>query len=651
MEVKLRRVNGVLKIDINGKIYEPLSFKSFRPTKENITQFANDGVKLFSILSIGFNCFYGIPYSLYGESWLGKGKYDLSTIDRQIDMFIENAPDSYFGLMFSIDTRDWWLASHENYPDSYGYISQMAYDTEWREAATEYMHTVISHVEEKYGEYIYGYYLLCGKTTEWLSDYDYQKSHPIKEQYFKDYTQDPNVKIPDKEQLELPADISFYDDKNAKIYHKAHAEIITDTILYFAAEAQKLLNHKKLLGVYYGYVLELSDDRLWNAGHMDYERVFNSPDIDIISSPASYEFRAPDSTSAFMVADKTLALSDKLYFFEFDQRTYLSKSRFEGIEIPPAGYHCKNDTEAVDLMRRDFMLCAANGAALWWFDMWNGWYNSEKMNSGIANMVQVSKRLSEINQNSAAEIAVFVSGKALYGVNKMSRLNTNLFDLQRGGLAKLGAPYDVYSLSDLPRVALDKYKMFAFFSAFETTKEEDEIIEKIKSMSDKTILWLYAPKYINGGLTETSKTVGMTLSITEEKPEYRGTCGVLLPSPYIYVADTEAKPIVCYEDGKCAVAKKKVNGNTYIYSSLGNLSDELLRSLARDAGVHIYSDNATVYVNNRLIGVYSLSDAVIHTRYDGIYEDLFSGKQYVSKNGVLHLPKEESASRLLLYIK
>ena len=42
---KLTRVNGVLKVDIDGSIYEPLSFKSFRPTARNISDFSKAGVK------------------------------------------------------------------------------------------------------------------------------------------------------------------------------------------------------------------------------------------------------------------------------------------------------------------------------------------------------------------------------------------------------------------------------------------------------------------------------------------------------------------------------------------------------------------------------------------------------------------------------
>ena len=76
---------------------------------------------------------------------------------------------------------------------------------------------------------MYGYFMLCGHTTEWLSDYDFQESHPIKERYYRDYTGNPNAKIPEKSRLELPSSVSFYDDEEVKLYQKAHAELISDT--------------------------------------------------------------------------------------------------------------------------------------------------------------------------------------------------------------------------------------------------------------------------------------------------------------------------------------------------------------------------------------------------------------------------------------
>ena len=96
MKVKLTRHLGRLKVNIDDKLYEPLSFKSFRPNPRNVSEFYSAGVRLFSVLTTGLTSAIGVPYSLYGESWIGDGQYDFSAIDRQMDMFLENAPDAYF---------------------------------------------------------------------------------------------------------------------------------------------------------------------------------------------------------------------------------------------------------------------------------------------------------------------------------------------------------------------------------------------------------------------------------------------------------------------------------------------------------------------------------------------------------------------------
>ncbi len=647
MVCKLKRVNGVLKIDVDGVAYEPLSFKSFRPSPENISDFANAGIKFMSILISGRNCAYGIPYSLYGESWFGIDQYDLSVIDKQIDMFVDSAPDCYFGLMIDINTRDWWHETHENFPNSYGWLSQMMYDSEWREETAKYIQTVISHVEEKYGDKFYGYYLLCGNGTEWMSWYDNQGSHPIKDKYYKDYTKNPNAVIPSQERLELDEEISFYNDDEVCLYHKAHAELGADTILYFAKKVKETTNYNKLVGLYYGYVFEFSGVSLWNNPHQAYEKVFKSEYIDIISSPASYHFREPDSVSAFMVAHKAMDMYDKLYYFEFDQRTYRSHTFLEGVEIPPAGYCCKDDMETLNLMRRDFLLCGANGASLWWFDMWNGWYSSDVMLKGIAQMIQISRENTKKEQKSISEIAVIVSGEVFYGVNKKSGINSKLLFNQREGLARMGAPYDVYSLGNLGKFDISQYKLFIFLTAFETTPEQDEVIDKIKK-SGKSILWGYAPRYINGGIEAVEKTVDMSMAIMDKKPQYSGTDGEVLSAPYLYVNDNDAKTLVEYDNKVSALSYKDCGNYMSFYSSLGNMSGALLRKIAELCGVHIYCENAPVYVNSCFIGVYATDDVQINVKEDGIYEDMFSKKQYKSQDRKLYIPKDEYSSKMLV---
>ncbi len=647
MKSKLKRVNGVLKIDIDGEIIEPLSFKSFRPTAKNISDFQKAGVRLFSILSSGLYSILGVPYSLYGENWLGKGEYDFGVIDRQIELFQKNAPGCYFTLMIQLDTRDWWLKSHENFPNSFTHLSQMASNEEWRIEATKYLQAVLTHVEEKYGDIMYGYFLLCGTTTEWFSERDYEASHPFKEEYFKKYTNNPHAIIPDEKDLILPENISFNDNKNVKLYRQAHAEQTADTILYFAAKAQEVIKHRKLLGLYFGYLFELQGERLWNTGHLAYEKVFFSDDIDMISSPSSYEYRGIASTSAFMTTYKTLDIHNMLYYLEFDHITHLAPAHIEGFTIPGGKNKCKDQTETLNLMQRDFMLCVANGAALWWFDMFEGWFYSDEMMGTIKDMIEIAKKMSKLTQESIAEIAVISSGTSLYGVNKKSEINDRLLGRQRDGLARMGAPYDIYTNEDVLNIDTDKYKLFIFLDMLETTPKQEEFIGKIKTLN-KTLLYLYAPGFINGGIDSIKRITEMDIEILTDEVRSVNCEAELMTKPNFKIVDKDAVTLAEYNTSDMAIGYKVFDDHISVYSAVGNLGGDILRKIAKLSGVFIYSETAPVYVNSNVIGVYAMNECTLNVKKDGLYVNLFSGKEYKSFAKTLTISDGALYSKLLV---
>ncbi|MDD4772786.1 MAG: hypothetical protein PHZ09_04190, partial [Eubacteriales bacterium] len=188
--------NGELQISIEGRLYPPLSFKSFRPNPQNVSEFYTAGVRLFTVLSSGIISGLGIPYSLFGESWTGEGAYDFEPLDRQMDMFVENAPGGYFAPMLQVDTRPWYLEANPDAANSFTRLSQIAGDGKFRRDAGNYVRAFIRHCEAKYGERVWGYFLLGGTTTEWFSDFDYEASHPVKEEAYKKYTNDPGAALP-----------------------------------------------------------------------------------------------------------------------------------------------------------------------------------------------------------------------------------------------------------------------------------------------------------------------------------------------------------------------------------------------------------------------------------------------------------------------
>lgn len=657
MICKVKRHNGILKIDIDGKLYNPYSFKSFRPNPNNVSEFYDAGIRLFSVLTTGITSALGVPYSLYGESWIGEGEYDFSKIDNQMDMFIENAPDAYFAPMIQLDTREWYLKLHPEKPNSFTHLSQIAHDDEWKKAAADYLKAVISHIEERYQDKVYGYFLLCGTTTEWFSHKDFEEAHPIKERGYKTWCGDENAKLPSLERLNLKGDI-FLSESEDDVYkaRKFHAETIADLILYFTNEAQSVIKHNKLLGLYYGYLLELGGERLFNDGSLGYEKVFLSDDIDMICSPSSYAFRGEKDSSAFMLTNKTLDEHNKLYFLEFDHITHVAPDEIHEnynknadnaliVKIPGAESKCKSEIDSLNLMYRDFLLCTANSTALWWFDMFDGWFRSDGMMRAIENMIKIGTSLSARNTKSIAEMAVFFEGESMYRVRKSSKIATVTLSDMRRTLAECGTAYDMYSISDLRLDCIDEYKVYMFVNQYDITDENKKMIEKRCKQEGKTIIWIYAPDYAK------DKNVENIFKMTGiEVVECENSHGDDISPPYFKVSDNDAKVVSYFEDD-IVIAYKEAEGVKNVYVARPYISSSDLREILKIAGVFIYSDNEKVYTyaNSNTLGVFNATDAdvVINSKKDGIYEDLISGEQFICEKGKIVLPKKEINAYLL----
>ena len=664
MKCELKKVNGTMCISIDGKSYVPLSFKSFRPTQRNITDFYQAGIRLFNILTSGITSAVGVPYTLYGESWIDDETYDFTVIDRQIDLFIENAPEAYFSLMIQLDTRDWWLEKYAGYPNSFWNMSQMEADPYWREMAAKYMQAVINHVEEKYKDRFYGYFLLGGTTTEWFSEKSYEDPTPLVEAEYKKWCNNENICVPSKEERETDKDIVFLDckkDENLIKYRKFHNWQRADTILYFATKAQEVIKHGRLLGVYFGYIFELGGNRLWNTEHLDYERVFLSGDIDMISSPVSYASRAQDCGSHQMITSATLTINNKLYFIEHDQTTSILSDYIEGHRFVHEN-KAKTIEEDINLLRRDYMLAASNGCAMWWFDMFEGWFYHEDFMREITNMISISQKLFAAGCQSVSEIAVVVDSESMYYVNKNSSLNSILFNNQRAELAYIGAPYDIFSSCDVDKIDSSQYKLYIFLDQLKKDKKVDKFVHKLKDRG-KMLLFVYAYNIIDEDydVARMSRELGIRLKenpmpedtiILSDKEHTVGafTCA----ERTCFAINDDITILGHYKNSKEAAFGYQKEGTSITgFAGLGSLTAPALRKIMDLAGVYQYttSSDVVVYVNNVMLGVYHRKtvDAVICLPEDETFVDLYNdNKEYISQDGLLHIPYDNCRAKLLV---
>jgi hypothetical protein len=171
-----------------------------------------------------------------------------------------------------------------------------------------------------------------------------------------------------------------------------------------------------------------------------------------------------------------------------------------------------------------------------------------------------------------------------------------------------GFVFDNVFLSDLDRVNLDPYKVVVFTNTYHLSAANKELIRRKVARNGRHVVWNYMPGYADGGgldLEHVSGVTGMSLKRIDfaGKPTVN-VSGEGMPevsysfqgpvSPLLAVADAKAVPL-----GKLAgtdhvvLARKGGKGYTSWYGTLPLHTPELMRSVMRAAGVHIYNEHTS----------------------------------------------------------
>lgn len=555
------------------------AYRSFNPELETVKQFSDFGVNWVCIYPSNTLNSLGLPYSVYGPTWLGMDEYDFGPLDLEIEELVAASPDVQIICMIDLNTPPWLerrlgrgLGGH----DTFHNLGKMASLPQWREATRDYLQAFLRHVEANFSASIGAYMLSCGGTCEW-QECSYGEESKSRRTAFREWAMAldmpdpidiPPASVRDHISHDLLRDPEA--DAMALAYWRFCNWQIGDTILYFARAAQEVIDHRAELGSFYGYILTFGQNRLVSEGHLDYERVFASPDLDFFVAPGSYETRQIGGTSPFLSPVGSMKLRGKGFIQENDQRTHTSN--------PPAEwYTCafniwKNETETIVGLRREFSFCLTEDVSFWWFDMWGGFYEGENVLNALAHMKQIWNNAQARGDSSVAEIALVMDPEsALYMDQNDPRVNgfTRMFGQL---LTRIGAPHRTYSFGDLPDLDLSPYKLVIFPNLFVVNNERRRVLTQNVFRDDRTVLWFYRPGVIADGRYHESAM--------------RELCGVDIDEPGIQI--------------------RNMDGWTSVVSPTPEVEPCELRTIARAAGVHIYGDtDEPVYVSEHYVALHT----------------------------------------------
>lgn len=558
------------------------AYRSFWPEHEAMKRFFAAGVKTVCIFPSSTTNSLGEPYSKYPVVWRYPDTYDWASFDRQFDEIIALDPEVEFLCMVDLNTPIWLarmlgMAGDGNF-DSFIDLTNCLANPKWNELTSKYLDDFLARAEEKYGDRIRAYILACGQTDEWMDYSTYRVSRAKQAAY--DVWRQSNGKQPERFAAADALDRAAF----GKVVHDPRSEsaaldsiaftqsLVADSILRFARQAKEATGGKKEIGVFFGYLLELTGWRMTGCGHLDYERVIADDAVDFFISPGTYNDRPIGGGSGFMSPNATRLLNHKGYMHEIDHRTTTYNCALN--EFVSIGWmnNWASPAEDVAGMRREMALALVNHASCWFFDMWGGAHEYEGGYENIAAMKKIWDRFAADRTPTAAEVLMIADPQSAAQVNDRGPNATSGYPVLRNRLNRLGAPFEIASFNDLARLDLSQYKLIIFPATFLVTPERQKLLDEKVCRDGRTVLWAGPAGVSDGETLDTGRVERLT------------------GAPY------ESEGIQKIERG---------DWTSLFARNVGDWRVERLKEAAKAAGVTIYCEEPIpVYANRRLVAVH-----------------------------------------------
>ncbi len=688
---EVRIHNNVPALYINGELTSQMLGAPYRLGESHFKDFLDAGIMIYNIY-LRFD-------------WTGPEEYDFSRIDEKMDLYLSIEPDALFIPRILLTPGRWWC---EKFPDEitmrddgspagmFGYPCHPSLASEiYRDLSYKAMKAFIEHVETNYGDNILGYQPGNGFGGEWLMFNSFWEARPNRpapdkfgvEDYspparkaFRNWLKDKYVTVDalqdawnddevNFENAEPPDEVQRYSSNHGIFFDPAKGRQVPDYFSFFndiTAEVlienckwvKELTNNRKIVGSFYGYLwCNFPNLSVNHTGHLGFEKVLNSPYVDFIASPYTYDNKQIGGPNNSQTLPENCLLHGKLYFNEVDTETHLHQRQWRW------GNSLNNPTnweEAKALLVRDYGYAMTKGLGMWWTDLHGGNFHDLKITQLFKKLRDVDKRYLDADKTSTADIAIILDEETFkYFGDGEPLFNALLTAQKQWQLSLIGTPWEPYLLTDIGNPELRDFKVYLFLNTFHVSPEQKEQIHEKLKRNNATAIWVYAPGYIRDeklSADAMSELTGIDMAadmsageLRVEISDYTHAYTHALPEGFVYGTDVDVDNIIRWYDhqiylkdprdpklerdlpgfriaprfysvdenadvlGMLAevdkpglVVKKQEEGWTSIYSSAPIIPASLLRNIIRESGGHIYSNgDDIVYANMSSLCIYS----------------------------------------------
>ena len=516
MKAQIINENDNLILRINGKKILPAAYMSYLEDNADYEGFKRAGYTLFCACVYMGDCTInevsGVrPFN--DHVWKARDQYDFTPVHNSLKKIVGEDEKAYVMLRVNLNAPIWWREENPTertvLSDGKSYM-QSIFSKKWLADARLFLEKLCSYIQESaFCENIIAIQVAGMQTEEWLAlrtatgSYDY--SLPAQNAYTawleNKHKTAVNAHLPTMDELagrHINGCVDGEKYRNLTDYLQFFNEGYADVIKTLCAHVKAITKGDLLVGAFYGYIGVPCD-----LGQHAITTLFADKNIDFFASPFSYVNQRQGAVDwHFQGLMDSCRLAGKIWFIEADVRTHKTKELFKtNPELMdgertvdyfdrPVFLGPTTEQESLWVLLRAFskVLCAKG--AFWWFDMWGGWYLSQPLMLCLERVRLWYENAMANPIEKTSELAVFFDENA--GRTVSEEYYYQAVPHQLVALGMLGAPHDIYEISDLEKINKAQYKAHLYMLSKDSGRKnvlacEDVRLEKEGSFTAEEI--------------------------------------------------------------------------------------------------------------------------------------------------------------------
>jgi hypothetical protein len=342
-------------------------------------------------------------------------------------------------------------------------------------------------------------------------------------------------------------------------------------------------------------------------------------------------------------------------------------------------------------MKKDGAFHIASESGMWWMDLFSqGWFNAPECVEVFVKMKAIEEQVSRVIPSTFGKIALVVSERSqMFQAQKDGLIDASREMFRNWHLSRMGAPFEQLLLSDLKHPNLPHYQLYIMADLYYLSAEERALIEQVVKRANATVLWIYAPGFLDdqsASLENMEQLTGIRFGMENQLAELNVTLTNLNHpitqgleglhygtgvnrEQYLELSSMQFLPDTCVTNaffvddpsvqvlgiaestGKPGLVVKDMGTWRSVYSAAPVLSWQVMRNLARWAGVHLYNEAGDmVWGNDKFLCIYSQSEGTHTVHFPSAMDitEAYENRMLGSRVQELELPMKKWQTHLLL---